>query len=100
MTQLLIKNKVYYIKGDGNCVKTAFSNMCLSIHDDGSKKRLLLIHEMPLSISQIFNQFGMTKSYHTPVISYENEMLNGFIYKIFEDIDPEMKFYFTVSFFL
>ncbi len=39
----------------------------------------------------------MTKLFHDPVISYETEIINGFVYKIFDDIDPEIKFYFTVN---
>ena len=82
--------------GDGNCVKSAFSNQCFVIHEDSIKKRLILIHEMPATISQIMNEFGMTKLYHESVISYETEVIRGFVYKIIDDIDPDAKFYFTV----
>jgi hypothetical protein len=86
-------------RSDGNCVKTAFSNMCMDIHQTGDKKRLLIIHEMPITIAQVYNQFGMTKMFHLPIISYENEVLGNFIYKIVEDLDPEARFYYTVLIF-
>ena len=85
------------MKAVSNC-KTLpyYPKPCFEIHEYNNTKRLILVHSLPEAISEIYNKFGVTRDYHSPIISYESEQIKNVVIKIIENIDENYDFYYKV----
>lgn len=102
----VILNFIFYFKNKlnlelKNCAFEIIRETCVQYHRDTLTNKLFLIiaHEFPAEFSQIYNQIGISRNLSAPIVSYDNETINGFILKIVE-IDFDMDyFYYTVGVF-
>ena len=57
----------------------------------------MIYHQFPSEYSQVLHQIGISRNLSTPFISYDYEVLEGFVLKIIEFDFDMYYFYYTVN---
>lgn len=89
----------YKITDKKTCTDQIIRKTCVQFYNDKltNKTYLLIYHQFPSEYSQVLHQIGISRNLSTPFISYDYEMLEGFVLKIIE-IDFDMYYFYYTNY--